>query len=67
VRHRLPNLVDLHLHHTTYPKAVRAGRLRFEGPPALQRGFVHWFRTSPFADYLPGPDAVRETCQHTDT
>ena len=48
-------LVDLHLRRTTYPQAVRAGRLRLEGLPKLQRGFVHWFRTSPFADYLPEP------------
>lgn len=59
-------LVDLHLRHITYPRAVRAGRLRFEGPPGLQRGFVHWFRTSPFADYLPGPDAAPATRQETD-
>jgi DNA-binding HxlR family transcriptional regulator len=46
-------LVDLHLRRTTYPRAVRAGRLRLEGPPQLQRRFGSWFRTSPFADYLP--------------
>ena len=50
-------LVDLHLRRLTYPQAVRAGRLRLEGPPALQRRFGHWFRTSPFADHLPTPQA----------
>lgn len=51
-------LVDLHLRRITYPQAVRADRLRIEGPPRLQRGFVHWFRTSPFADYLPSSDTA---------
>ena len=60
-------LVDLHLHRITYPQAVRAGRLRFEGPPKLQRRFVHWFRTSPFADYLPEPHTAPEARQQTDT
>jgi hypothetical protein len=46
-------LVDLHLRRISYPQAVRAARLRFEGPVDLQRRFVHWFKTSPFADYLP--------------
>jgi DNA-binding HxlR family transcriptional regulator len=46
-------LVDLHLRRITYPQAVYAGRLQLEGLPKLQRRFVHWFRTSPFADYLP--------------
>jgi DNA-binding HxlR family transcriptional regulator len=60
-------LVDLHLRRITYPQAVRAGRVRFEGPPELQRRFVHWFRTSPFADYLPGgPHAVPGARQETD-
>lgn len=55
------SLVDLHLRRITYPQAVRTGRLRFEGPPELQRRFAHWFRTSPFADYLPGPRAAPDT------
>ena len=46
-------LVDLHLRRTTYPEAVRSGRLALDGPPALTRTFQTWFRTSPFADYLP--------------
>lgn len=46
-------LVDLHLRRTTYPLALRAGRLRLDGPPPLQRRFSTWFRTSPFAEYLP--------------
>jgi DNA-binding HxlR family transcriptional regulator len=48
-------LVDLHLRRISYPQAVRAARLRFEGASDLQRRFVHWFKTSPFADYLPVP------------
>jgi DNA-binding HxlR family transcriptional regulator len=46
-------LVDLHLRRTTYPAALRAGSLVLDGPPALTRAFRTWFRTSPFADYLP--------------
>lgn len=42
-------LVDLHLRRLTYPQAIRSDRLHLEGPPRLQRSFVHWFRTSPFA------------------
>ena len=59
-------LVDLHLRRITYPQAVRAGRVRFDGPPELQRRFVHWFKTSPFADYLPGAHAVPQSHQETD-
>jgi DNA-binding HxlR family transcriptional regulator len=60
-------LVDLHERQITYPQAVRAGRLRFTGPPELQRRFTHWFRTSPFADYLPRPDATSDTRRQTAT
>jgi DNA-binding HxlR family transcriptional regulator len=48
-------LVDLHLRRTTYARAIRAGRLRLEGSPQLQRRLPHWFRASPFADYVPEP------------
>ncbi len=51
-------LVDLHLRRVTYPQAVRAGRLRFQGPADLHGGFVHWFRSSPFADHVPAPQDV---------
>lgn len=60
-------LVDLHLRRITYPEAVRGGRLRFEGPPTLQRRFVHWFRTSPFADYLHEPVAATQAHQRANT
>ncbi len=50
-------LVDLHLRRTTYQTALAEERLVLEGPPALARGFRGWFRTSPFADYLPVPEA----------
>jgi DNA-binding HxlR family transcriptional regulator len=53
VRTDAMTLVDLHLRRTTYPAALRSGRLTLHGPPALTRGFRTWFRTSPFADYLP--------------
>lgn len=46
-------LVDLHLRRTTYEAALRSGRVRLDGPPALTRKFPTWFRTSPFAEYLP--------------
>lgn len=59
-------LVDLHLRRITYSQAVRAGRLRLEGPAQLQRRFVYWFRTSPFADYLPEPPAGPATRQQDD-
>lgn len=46
-------LVDLHLERLSYDDAVRSGRLRLDGPPRLTRQFGSWFRTSPFAPYLP--------------
>lgn len=57
-------LVDLHLRRITYPQAIRTCRLRFQGSPQLQRGFVQWFRTSPFADHLPEPDAAAALAAH---
>jgi len=52
-------LVDLHLRRTGYGEVLRSGRLRLDGPPPLVREFQTWFRTSPFAEYLPdrAPDA----------
>jgi DNA-binding HxlR family transcriptional regulator len=58
-------LVDLHLRRTTYRQAVHAGLLRLEGLPELQRRFAHWFRSSPFADYMPQPDGPRAARQPT--
>jgi DNA-binding HxlR family transcriptional regulator len=46
-------LIDLHLKKTTYARAIRAGRLTLTGPPNLTRRFPDWFRTSPFAEYVP--------------
>jgi DNA-binding HxlR family transcriptional regulator len=46
-------LVALHLRRTTYAAALRSRRLTLEGSPGLRRGFASWFRTSPFADFLP--------------
>lgn len=51
-------LVDLHLRRTTYTKAISAGRLALDGPLPLTQGFRTWFRTSPFADYLPQASAT---------
>jgi DNA-binding HxlR family transcriptional regulator len=48
-----PTLVDLHLERLTYHQARRAKRLDLHGPTALIRAFPTWFRTSPFAAYLP--------------
>jgi DNA-binding HxlR family transcriptional regulator len=50
-------LVDLHLRRTTYSAAQRSGRLTLEGPRSLAKQFGTWFRTSPFAAYLPEHDA----------
>lgn len=60
-------LVELHLRRTTFPQAIHAERLRLEGLPQLQRRFVHWFRTSPFADYLPQPVVPAAASQRAST
>jgi DNA-binding HxlR family transcriptional regulator len=46
-------LVDLHLTRLSYRTAIGDGRLELIGPPALIRGFPTWFRTSPFAAFMP--------------
>jgi len=46
-------LVALHLGQATYDEVLRDGRLSLEGPPGLVKGFRTWFRTSPFAPFLP--------------
>jgi DNA-binding HxlR family transcriptional regulator len=51
-------LVNLHLRRMTYAEAIRSGRLALDGPPALTRTFRSWFRTSPFAAYLPTASAT---------
>jgi DNA-binding HxlR family transcriptional regulator len=45
-------LVALHLEQLSYDEALRAGRVRLDGPPALTRKFRSWFRTSPFAPFV---------------
>ena len=56
VRTDTRTLVDVHLTRLSYADAVRRGRMRLEGPPALVRGFPTWFRASPFAPFvLPLP------------
>lgn len=46
-------LIDLHLKRLTYLAAIRANRLELLGPPQLTRQFRSWFRTSPFAAFIP--------------
>jgi DNA-binding HxlR family transcriptional regulator len=46
-------LVNLHLERITYERARRTKQLRLSGSAALARQFATWFRTSPFAPYLP--------------
>ncbi len=57
-------LVDLHLRQTTYVAALRSGQLRLDGRPSLARKFPTWFKTSPFADYLPEPGVGRRDELH---
>ena len=56
-------LVDLHLRRTTYAEALRSDRLTLLGPPAMTRKFTTWFKTSPFAEYLPVVQARGETLE----
>jgi DNA-binding HxlR family transcriptional regulator len=46
-------LVDVHLQRLTYERARRTRRLELSGPTPLVKAFRGWFRTSPFAPYLP--------------
>jgi len=46
-------LIDLHLKRLTYPAAIRTNRLQLIGPPHLTHEFQTWFRTSPFAAFVP--------------
>ncbi len=46
-------LVDLHLRRTTFDDAKRSGRLELDGPRDLATQFPTWFRSSPFADFVP--------------
>lgn len=51
-------LVDLHLRRTTFADAMRQGRLHLDGPTDLIRQFPTWFRSSPFADFVPKRERV---------
>jgi DNA-binding HxlR family transcriptional regulator len=53
VRTDAATLVDLHLTRIAYADAVRRGRLTLEGSRDLVKGFATWFRSSPFAPYVP--------------
>jgi DNA-binding HxlR family transcriptional regulator len=46
-------LVDLHLKRLDYRTAIRTGRVELIGAPRLTRQFRNWFRTSPFAAFVP--------------
>jgi DNA-binding HxlR family transcriptional regulator len=45
-------LARWHLRHMSYDEAVRAGRIRIEGPRRQARAFVGSIRSSPFADTI---------------
>jgi hypothetical protein len=51
-------LVDIHLTRTSYPEAIRSGRLELAGPSSLTRAFTTWIRHSPFAAHVPGTAAA---------
>jgi hypothetical protein len=46
-------LIDLHLKTLSYQAALREGRVDLIGPPRLTHRFRSWFRTSPFAEFIP--------------
>ena len=46
-------LIELHLKRLGYRTAIREGRIDLIGPPRLTHQFHSWFRTSPFADFIP--------------
>jgi DNA-binding HxlR family transcriptional regulator len=50
-------LIDLHLKRLSYRAAIRQGRVDLIGPSRLTRQFSSWFRTSPFADFIPAEPA----------
>jgi DNA-binding HxlR family transcriptional regulator len=60
-------LIDLHLKRLGYPAAIREGRIDLIGPPRLTRQFRSWFRTSPFADFIPAEPAISSKPQTTRT
>lgn len=45
-------LARWHLRHLSYDDAVRAGRMRIEGPDRQTRAFIDCIRPSPFADAI---------------
>ncbi|HEX7268511.1 MAG TPA: helix-turn-helix domain-containing protein [Streptosporangiaceae bacterium] len=51
-------LIDLHLKKLGYRTAIREGRIDLIGPPRLTHQFHSWFRTSPFADFIPADPAA---------
>ena len=53
VRTDARTLVDLHLKRVSYAEVIRSERLVLDGPTRLTRLFPTWFRTSPFAEFIP--------------
>jgi hypothetical protein len=51
-------LIDLHLKRLSYIAAIRQGHVDLIGPSRLTRQFSSWFRTSPFADFIPAEPAA---------
>lgn len=45
-------LARWHLRHLSYEEAVRAGRIRIEGPRRLATAFIGSIRPSPFAEAI---------------
>jgi hypothetical protein len=52
-------LIDLHLKRLGYRAAILEGRVDLIGPPRLTNQFQSWFRTSPFADFIPVDPVAR--------
>ena len=52
-------LIDLHLKRLGYRAAILEGRVDLIGPPRLTHQFQSWFRTSPFADFIPVEPVAR--------
>jgi DNA-binding HxlR family transcriptional regulator len=60
-------LIDLHLKRLSYRTAIREGRIDLIGPPWLTHQFQSWFRTSPFANFIPAGPIARVGDELLDT
>ena len=52
VKADLATFYDVWLGRVPYESALRSGRVRLEGPPALARAFPGWLRWSPMAEHV---------------